>query len=244
VFSSEKGQQVDPHSVQKKKTNYPVFNIIDKTAKEVSLTRNTILSIFKGLSEEKKKYIFRNPEGFTTIFINKIKGVLADQIAENIEYYIEEGFIEIETEDVFPENKKFPQKELIEADSKSLYDFIQIDSEIERNFVEKRLKDDDKIVLYFKFPNLFRINLPKIIGNYNPDWGIIRIGIDGKLKLQLVRETKGSSDPNKLRFDNEKRKILCADKHFKALSINYKQIKGTETDIWDENLITGFLENK
>lgn len=243
VFSSEKGQQIDPHSVSKKKTNYPVFNIIDKAVKEVSLTRKTVLAIFKGLSNEKKNYVFRNPEGFCTVFINKIKSLLSDQIAESIEYVLDDGIDELYNKQIFPESTKFPQKELIPADSKSLYNFIQIDSKIEENFVNAQLKNDSNMVLYFKFPNLFKINLPKIIGNYNPDWGIVRLGKDGNLKVQLVRETKGNSDPNKLRFDNEKRKLLCAKEHFKALNIDYKQIKGDEPDIWGDNLILNSLES-
>jgi type III restriction enzyme len=118
-----------------------------------------------------------------------------------------------------------------------MYDQIQTDSDVERNFVDLRLKEDDKkgnIVCYFKFPANFKIRIPKIIGNYNPDWGIVRISKDGKAKIQLVRETKGSSDPNQLRFSNEKRKIECAKKHFKALNISYRQVTDKMPDWMDE----------
>jgi type III restriction enzyme len=52
------------------------------------------------------------------------------------------------------------------------------------------------------------------------------------MKLELVRETKGNTNPNLLQFPNEKRKIDSATKHFRLLGIDYKQIKGDETRWW------------
>ena len=66
--------------------------------------------------------------------------------------------------------------------------------------------------------------MPKIIGNYNPDWGIIRWDEDKKIKLELVRETKGQTDFNLLQYRHEPLKIKCAYKHFKLTGIKYKHI--------------------
>jgi type III restriction enzyme len=143
--------------------------------------------------------------------------------------------LEYDAEEMFPESRRFPQKELMEGVEWSLYDQVQIDSDIERKFVLHKLNDPaeaDKIVCYFKFPNQFKVSIPKIIGNYNPDWGIIRWDEDKKLKLELVRETKGNVNPNLLQYPNEKRKIDCATKHFELTGINYKQIKGDENVWW------------
>jgi type III restriction enzyme len=117
-------------------------------------------------------------------------------------------------EEMFPESKKYPQKELLEGAEWSLYDFVQVDSDIERKFIQHKLNEDENIVCYFKFPNSFKILIPKIIQNYNPDWGIIRWDDNKELKLELVRETKGQANPNLLQFPNEYRKIKCAEKHF------------------------------
>ncbi|MCL2042641.1 MAG: DEAD/DEAH box helicase family protein [Treponema sp.] len=141
-------------------------------------------------------------------------------------------------EHYFPRSKEYPQRELVEGSAHCLYDHIQTDSDVEKNFVNLRLKEDDKngnIACYFKFPGNFKIRIPKIIGNYNPDWGIVRIGNDGRAKIQLVRETKGSIDPNQLRFSNEKRKIECAKKHFNTLGISYRQVTDKIPDWWKEN---------
>lgn len=234
-FTSEKGQKGDPQSRQEAQTTYPVFNFIDRTAQATSLKKESVLQIFKGLNEEVKERVFKNPEGFSSVFMETIKNTLANHIAEKIEYTLTEELMEYEAETMFPESRKFPQKELVEGVDWSLYDQVQIDSDIERKFVEYKLndaKEANKIICYFKFPNQFKISIPKIIGNYNPDWGIIRWDDDQKLKLELVRETKGNVNPNLLQFPNEKRKIDCATKHFALTGIDYKQIKGDEVKWW------------
>ncbi len=232
TFSSEKGQKCDPQSRQEAQTNYPVFNFIERTVQATSLTKKTVLEIFKGLTPVIKEKVFKNPEGFTARFIEIIKGTLADHIAARVEYKLTGELMDYPAETIFPEERKFPQKELVEGISWSLYDQVQIDSEIEEKFVKHKLNEDDKIVCYFKFPNQFKISVPSIIGNYNPDWGIIRWDDNQKLTLELVRETKGNVNPNLLQFPNEKRKIDCATKHFAQAGIDYRQIKGDELRWW------------
>jgi len=90
---------------------------------------------------------------------------------------------------------------------------------------------EGNVVCYFKFPSDFRIRIPKVILNYNPDWGIVRLDKNGNKTLHLVRETKGNIDADRLRFPNERRKIICAKKHFKALGVSYRQITD-EVDEW------------
>lgn len=232
TFSSEKGQKGDPQYRQEAQTTYPVFNFIKRAEEVTHLKKNTLVEIFKGLSTEVKEKIFKNPEGFTSVFIDTIKNILADHIADKVEYTLTEELMNYPAEEIFPESRKFPQKELVEGADWSLYDQVQIDSDIERKFVEYKLTEDDNIVCFFKFPNQFKISLPKIIGNYNPDWGIIRWDEDKKLKLELVRETKGNINPNLLQFPNEKRKIDCAIKHFSLTEVDYKQITGEEVKWW------------
>ncbi len=53
---SKAGQQVDERLYQEKITTYPVFNIIERVVKETDLTRPTVIKIFKGMNDEKKKY--------------------------------------------------------------------------------------------------------------------------------------------------------------------------------------------
>ena len=108
---------------------------------------------------------------------------------------------------------------------------IQETKDINENMLVE-LDKNGNIVCYFKFPTNFKIRIPKIIGNYNPDWGLIRFDVDSKTKIQLVRETKGNMNPNLLQFPNEKRKIDCAKKHFKAVGIKYRQVNDKIVTYW------------
>ena len=232
-ITGKAGQHIDERLYQEKTTPYPVFNIIERVTRETDLTRATVIKMFTGMNDEKKKYIFKNPEGFTNVFVTAIRNVLAQHIADRIEYEIESDSEMYEIEEIFPESKRFPQRELLDGSKTSLYDKVQYDSEVEKNFVENYLKDDDKTLFFFKFPNKFKINLPKIIGNYNPDWGIVRMSEVGKYKLELVRETKGGRDLARLRFPNEQRKILCARKHFDQIEIDYRHIDDRTPRWWE-----------
>lgn len=203
---------------------YPVFNLIDRAARETGLTRPTVNAIFRGLSERTKTRLLENPEGFANVFITTVREALADHIADRIEFDVLPDPAGIDLEALFPSKRSFPQKELIEAGVTGLYDFVQQDSDIEVRFVNDRLRRDERILFYFKFPPAFRVPLPRMIGSYNPDWGIVRRSDDGRVTLELVRETKGSPDTAKLQFPHEARKITSAEKHFAALGIDYRHI--------------------
>lgn len=232
-FQKKSGLKTNPIAQHEAQTTYPVFNIIDRTMQETNLTRRTILSIYKRLDERIKKSVFKNPEGFTSLFSKTIRDILANHVADRIQYTLKEGLEAYEMEAVFPAQQKFPQKELLEGSDASMYDQVQVDSDVERRFVANRLNaETDKVICYFKFPYKFRIDMPKIIGNYNPDWGIIRWENDGSLKLELVRETKGSVDPNLLQYQHEKRKIQCAEAFFAAIGVDYRQITDEVLEWW------------
>ena len=234
VFTSEKGQTPDKTTVQTLNDTYPIFNLIDRAAKETKLTRATLNRIFQGMSDDKKEILLRNPEGFASNFIATIKEVATFHVVRNIEFTVDVGQLPLSVDKLFPPEKSLAQKELIDAGQRGLYNQVQIDSEVEERFVTNRLKDDKKVVLYFKFPPAFKVNFPKVVGNYNPDWGIIREGNNGKHILQLVRETKGRTDVKNLRFIHEKLKINCAERHFQAVGIDYRVIDDTISDWWEK----------
>ena len=137
----------------------------------------------------------KNPEGFIAKFIEIVNDTLANHVAERIEINLDGSIRPTDLDELFKPLKPFKPSDLIETDGKCLYNQIQTESEIEKNFLLDRLKKDQKIVFYFKFPDGFRINFPKVIGDYIPDWGIARRDDSGQMILQLVRETKGSLRP-------------------------------------------------
>ncbi|ALS83885.1 type III restriction endonuclease subunit R [Bacillus subtilis subsp. subtilis] len=231
-FQTEKAEKPKKQVEQAEKSTYPIPDFITRTANETNLTKKTIVDIFKRINKEQTEKIFYNPEGWISTFLSEIRITFSDHIVDNIEFEIDDNTEVYELDTLFPEMVKQPQRELIEAGKAGLYDKIQVDSDVEREFIENLIKPDvekDNTILYFKFPPKFKILLPKIIGNYNPDWAIVR-RYNGKLKLELVRETKGGVKLEDLRFPQEKRKILCAMKYFEKIGVSYKVVTSTSHD--------------
>lgn len=240
-FDTTSGQHIQAVAKDEDLPDIPKCNLLERTEKEVPLTRKTILEIFKGLKEETQMEFLKNPEGFIFQFISSLKEIYSDHVADNIEYtddgttmsFKVNGKI-ISDENLFLEHPQVSIFEMEDANpNTSIYDIIQVDSEVERNFVKTlnaAEKEKGKVVLYFKFPPQYKIFMPKIIGNYNPDWAICCQSEDGMDDLYLVRETKGTEDLDKLWHSNERRKIECAKKHYKAIRVRYRVV-----DDKDEN---------
>lgn len=86
--------------------------------------------------------------------------------------------------------------------------------------------------------------MPKVIGDYNPDWGLMRRDGKDKIVLQLIRETKFTTEAH-LRFPHEKRKVMCARKHFCSMNIDYRPIFPDFAEWWrseDEVATQGLFE--
>ena len=224
-------RNVSERSVSAPVEKYPVFNLIDRAAKELGMTKPTINAIFKGLHAERKRNIFENPEGFASVFITQLRNGLADHVTERLSFVEVGGLNYTDKEELFPATRRYPQREVLEAGQHGLYDKMQRDSEQELRFVE-RLRGDDRVEFYFKFPAGFKIDLPKIIGDYNPDWGIARLDRDQMPVIHKVRETKGSVNLAQLRFPHEARKIKCAHKYFAALGVDYREVTGDTGEWW------------
>lgn len=232
TFESQTGGEQIQQTVSEVQQTWPVFNVIDRVANATGITRKTINQIFQEIDEPHLKCLFTNPEGFTNLLIQTIKEELSDHIVEHIEFEFCVGKRDFPLEDFFPPECEFAQHELIEAGDVSIYDKVQTDSEVEKRFVKNSLSGNDpKVIAYFKFPTRFKVELPKILGNYNPDWGILREGEHGNVILKLVRETKGQEDIDKLRFSHEGRKVRAAQKHFDAINVDYRMITDT-TPFW------------
>jgi type III restriction enzyme len=222
-FETHEGQQVRERAEFAEQEYYPVFNLLDRVVNEVGLTRKTVLRIFQQMDSMKKTLILKNPEGFTTIFLNTIRNTLADHIVDRLHFQIDTGGDAYDLDELFPEMRDFPQRELVPSPRYGLYSKSQIDSDVEGRFVENRLERDENVICFFKFPLAFKIDFPKVIGNYNPDWGILRRYNAGVI-LELVRETKGNKDPSKLQFPAERRKIIGAERYFREVGIDYRYV--------------------
>jgi len=229
TWESVEGQQVRHRIKDAASVKHRIPDLISRTTRETELTRSTVNAIVRLLPRHSKEALLRDPEGFSGIFVSTIRAVLADHIADRLICTVVDG--ENPTVDeFFPVEVQLAQRELVSAGKRGLYDYVQRDSAVEATFID-RLKEDDRVVLFFKFPPKFLVRLPKLIGNYNPDWGIIRRDDSGVLTLHLVRETKGTVDLSRLQFPQEKRKIVAATKYFGAAAVDYRVVSD-ETMRW------------
>lgn len=235
VSDSEVFQKPVRTEVKSTSENQPIPNVLDRAAKETGLTRQTINRILKDVDRVHLEMLFKNPEGFTNLFIARLKEVLANHIIDRLEFKFEINKQDLSIEKFFPEEHEFPQKELVDAGEAGIYDRVQVDSDVERRFVEKYLSGgDDRVIGFFKFPASYKVDLPRIIGNYNPDWGILRYDQNRNVVLHLVRETKGGEDVERLRFSNEGRKVKAAERHFKMIGVDYRMVSDTTPNWWEK----------
>jgi type III restriction enzyme len=163
-------------------------NLLQFTTPSVRLTRSTLLEIFERTS--RKDQAVENPQEFASVAVNLIKEKLAEQLVHGIKYEKINDWYEmtrLETEIESWLDNLVPS-------SRSLYDFIPYDSQIEKEFVQDLERRED-VRLYFKLPPWFTVPTP--VGEYNPDWAIVieqrdehGEPIDRPL-LYLVCETKG-----------------------------------------------------
>lgn len=180
---------------------------------ETELTRSTLVRILR--ESGRLAEIFENPQRFLDQVAAILKHELHRLLVDGIKY----ERLPLDDADAEWEMRLFKSEELINYLSalqvtKSVYDCVVYDSEIEREFA-KRLDERGDIKLFVKLPSWFEIDTP--VGKYNPDWAILKH--DGQA-LYLVRETKGTKDFLKLRT-SEADKVRCGQKHFEALNVPF-----------------------
>jgi len=188
-----------------------VYDIVGEIEVLTNLTRKTIVSILKSISEKKFLLIRKNPEEFIAKVSKLINEVKASLIINNIVYHKTDDRHDAKT--VFT-NDKFALRNS-ELLKKHIYDFLTSDSGIESKFATA-LENSVEVVLYAKLPKSFYISTP--VANYSPDWAIV-FDKDKVRQIYFVAETKGSDSDMELR-EIEKLKIHCAGKHFKEISGN------------------------
>lgn len=176
----------------------------DKTG----LTRRSLVQILK--ESGRINDFIKKPNSFIKEVITRINYVKSLSIIDGIKYY------PISSENYA--QSLFNEKELtgytrrmFKAGNKSLHEYINVDSDIEREFA-KDLEMQEEVKLYTKLPNWFKIPTP--LGNYNPDWALV-INKNGEDNIYFVVETK--SNLLTLR-DNESGKIKCGKAHFESLT--------------------------
>ncbi len=189
-----------------------LFYIQERTG----LTRTTILEILKKSGRIGELLI--NPQFFLDKTVIAIKDVLTEIMIDGIKYEkignkIYEMRLFKEPPDFFVNDLTFK----ISNDKKTIYEnLMPLDSNVEYNFA-KECESRDDIEFYFKLPFWFKIKTP--IGNYNPDWALIK---KNEKTVYFVAETKS---PNQELRTSEKQKIKCGYAHCNEFEdVEYRQV--------------------
>ena len=188
------------------------------TTPAMKLTRRTLLEILK--RTQNQQAALDNPPEFAKVMVEHIRKKITRQLIDGIKYEKVGEAYEMRQFDCELES----WKDCMVPASRSIYDHVIWDSEVEKEFVEGLERRDD-IKLYLKLPAFFTVPTP--IGNYNPDWAIVKEERDahgettGEEYLYLVHETKGTTDQEQLR-QSEYQKICCGKRHFRdTLGVGY-----------------------
>ena len=188
-----------------------LFYIQERT----ELTRSTILQILKKSGRNGEVLI--NPQLFLDNTVIAIKDVLTELMIDGIKY---EKIGSKEYEMRLFEDYEIHVNELtfkINKKNKTIYsNLVPLDSNVEYDFA-KECESRDDIEFYFKLPFWFKIKTP--IGNYNPDWALIK---KNEKTVYFVAETKSAGQELKT---SEKRKIKCGYAHFNEFEdVKYRQV--------------------
>ena len=106
-------------------------------------------------------------------------------------------------------------KNMISDTTKSVYDQVVYDSDIEKSFADQ-MENSTEVKMYAKLPGWFTVPTP--LGSYNPDWAVL-VERDDSERLYFVVETKASLFASDLR-NAESAKIECGKAHFAALKVS------------------------
>ncbi len=194
---------------------FQIPDVLYYIQERTELTRTTILEILK--KSERIAEVLINPQLFLDNTVIAIKDVLTDLMIEGIKYE-KIGSKEYEMRlfedyEIHVDNLTFK----INKEDKTIYsNLFPLDSNVEYNFA-KECESRDDIEFYFKIPFWFKIKTP--IGNYNPDWALIK---KNEKTVYFVAETKSAGQELKT---SEERKIKCGYAHFNEFEdIKYRQV--------------------
>lgn len=189
---------------QSKDTNHTTkYDLIKKIAENTELTRKTVYRILKNIGDKQIEKFKVNPSNFIKQICQLIKSTKLEFLKDNIYYKKTDKNYEIS---IFEKTNVNGEK--LASGDKSLQDYTQIDSNIEKNFLDD-LEKAQEVIVYAKLPLQFKIPTPQ--GNYTPDWAIICKKENKNKRIYFIVETK--ADPENLRV-TEKYKTQFAEKLF------------------------------
>ncbi len=213
---------------------WSLHEFISALSNKVKLSFKSVAKVLENIDENKFNEIKKNEQEGLRRLEELFLEIIYQNIKDKISYQMRETTIKNRKNDAFYDEKgeirefldgslgvdKYEIKNS-SAQEKCLYEnFMQVDSEIEKNTIEE--SNDTKIIVFGKLP---KVKIPVGLNQtYSPDFGYVVENNDKK--VLLVVETKGVDKKSELRPEEE-RKISTAKKFFEALkkqgvNIEYK----------------------
>lgn len=205
-------------------SNYQLPDLITFLQNETNLTRKTIVKILK--SVDNLDMFVNNPLSYMNQAARIINMHKNQMIVDGIKYTKSDNYYDQElfsTESLYAylgENGNSIKPD--EATAKTIYNYVVIDSNIEKEFALAAERDDN-VKYYVKLPNWFKIRTP--LGPYNPDWALL-YEVEDEQRLYFIVETKGNTSGQSLR-PIETGKIIAGEKHFEAIDTDIRFKKAT-----------------
>ncbi|MBI5416554.1 DEAD/DEAH box helicase family protein [Candidatus Poribacteria bacterium] len=196
-------------------SKFQIPDILFYIQERTELTRTTILEILK--ESGRINDVFVNPQIFLDNTVTAIKDALFELMINGIKYEKIRGR---EYEMRLFEEYEIHVNELtfnVSKENKTIYNaLVPLDSNVEYDFA-KECENRDDIEFYFKLPFWFKIKTP--IGDYNPDWALIK---KNEKTIYFVAETKSEGQELKI---SEQRKIKCGQAHFNEFEgVEYRRV--------------------
>ncbi len=191
-------------------------DILGQLQRETELTRSTLAEILKQCG--KLDEFIGNPQTFILHAAREIQNALHDLMISGIQYEKIDGahyeMARFEQEAEKGITRYLNRLYEVQNKDRSLYDFVEYDSETERDFAAA-LDVNEHVKFFCKLPSWFVVDTP--VGPYNPDWAFVTERHD---KLFFIRETKSTLERGKRR-QQENQKTDCGKKHFDTLGEDY-----------------------
>ena len=179
------------------------------------LTRSTIYEILS--RSGRLGDVLVNPQLFTDRVVEAIRNTLTELMVDGVKYEkISEKEYELQLFKGYEFHRDNYTFEISNPNKTINVDLLPLDSKVENQFARDCESRED-IEFYFKLPLWFKIKTP--IGNYNPDWALIK---KDEKAVYFVAETKSAGQ--ELR-PSEKNKIKFGQAHYKRLeNVEFRQV--------------------
>lgn len=202
---------------------YVVPDLVGHIMAGASLSRSAVSSILGASGRLPEARI--NPQEFIDQAVEAIEGAKAEHLVDGVVFTRRpDGPDSVYEMSNFTEKTLTGYADNLVPVNNSIYTDVVYDSDLERR-IALALDEREDIDLFIKLPGWFEVETP--IGDYNPDWAIVKSDEDGTERLYLIRESKPTRNLDELR-PIEKLKIQLAEKHFDAIDVDYEVIDSSE----------------